>query len=232
MRRPPRPTGRACAGIALLVAGLAGTGSGAAHESAAPRQDFVPPAPGSYVLPVIGRAPDGPVLDSGGQATRLSRYVRGKVTLLGFIYTYCSDPLGCPLTHDAFVTLRERLLARAELARQVRLVSFSLDPGNDTPEVMRAFGGSRAASAAVEWRFLTAPSRSQLAPLLASFGQDVNYQADPRGGPARVASHLLRVFLLDRQGRIREIYSPAFLLPEVILNDMETLLREAPPAVP
>jgi len=229
VRRTPRAIGPAWVSAALLVAGLAGTGCGAAHESAGPRQEFVPPAPGSYVLPVIGQAPDGPVLDSGGQSARLSRYARGKVTLLAFIYTYCSDPLGCPLTHETFVALRERLLARPDVARQVRLVSFSLDPGNDTPEVMRAYGGRRAASSAVEWRFLTAPSRRRLAPLLASFGQDVSYRAGANGGPARVASHLLRVFLLDRQGRIREIYSPAFLLPDVILNDMDTLLRETVP---
>jgi len=38
---------------------------------------------------------------------------------------------------------------------------------------------------------------------------------------------MLKVFLLDRQGQVREIYSAAFLHPEVILNDLRTLAMES-----
>jgi hypothetical protein len=37
---------------------------------------------------------------------------------------------------------------------------------------------------------------------------------------------MLKLFLLDREGRVREIYSTAFLHPEAMLNDIRTLVME------
>jgi protein SCO1 len=37
---------------------------------------------------------------------------------------------------------------------------------------------------------------------------------------------VLKVFLIDRAGYIREIYSSSFLHPRTVLNDIETLLLE------
>jgi hypothetical protein len=39
-------------------------------------------------------------------------------------------------------------------------------------------------------------------------------------------SHMLKVFLIDREGWVREIYSSNFLVPQVIVNDIHTLLLE------
>ena len=36
------------------------------------------------------------------------------------------------------------------------------------------------------------------------------------------------MFLIDRERRVRNIYSVSFLHPDILLNDLETLLREAP----
>jgi hypothetical protein len=37
---------------------------------------------------------------------------------------------------------------------------------------------------------------------------------------------MLKLFLIDREGRVREIYSTAFLHPEAMLNDIRTLVLE------
>jgi hypothetical protein len=37
---------------------------------------------------------------------------------------------------------------------------------------------------------------------------------------------MLKVFLIDRDGWVREIYTNSFLVPQVIENDVETLLLE------
>jgi len=37
---------------------------------------------------------------------------------------------------------------------------------------------------------------------------------------------MLKLFLIDRQGRVREIYSTEFLHPEAMLNDIKTLVME------
>src|SRR5256712_5206716 len=105
--------GTVLAAVAALVP-AAGTGPCAAHEPddrlpAAVTMDFVPPPPGSYPLHAIMRAPDGPVLDRDGRRLPLRHFTSGKITLLGFIYTSCADPRGCPLTSQVFHTVRHRV---------------------------------------------------------------------------------------------------------------------------
>jgi cytochrome oxidase Cu insertion factor (SCO1/SenC/PrrC family) len=46
------------------------------------------------------------------------------------------------------------------------------------------------------------------------------------GRPRRELSHVLKVFLIDPAGVVREIYSSTFLHPQTVLNDIETLRLE------
>lgn len=215
-----------------LLSGAASLGAGSPERAPrAPVQDFVPPAPGSYALPPIQRVPQGTVLDIDGRRQPFSRYTTGRVTLLSFMYTYCTDPIGCPLAYETMMTLRDRLLARPERARRVQLVSLSFDPAHDVPEEMRRYAGRLADPASpLRWHFLTTRSVAELKPLLDELGQDVSVEVDAQGRPTRVLNHMLKLFLIDARGRVREIYSSAFLLPDVMLNDIETLLLE--PAAP
>jgi cytochrome c peroxidase len=198
----------------------------------APAQDFVAPAPGSYALPVIQAAADGWVLEGSQLPRRLSRYTQGAITLLSFVYTYCSDPVGCPLAYATFDTVKRRVVADPALRGRVRLVSLSFDPGNDTPDAMRVYGGEHARSTALPWHFLTTYSTKFLKPILDDFGQDVDIELDPQGRPTRARTHLLKVFLLDAKGQVREIYSTAFLHVDVIVNDIKTLALETATGAP
>ena len=193
----------------------------------APTQDFVAPAPGSYALPPIQDAADGWVLEGNQVPRRLARYTHGALTLLTFIYTYCTDPVGCPLAYTTFDSVKRRVLADPALRGQVRFVSLSFDPGNDTPLAMRAYAGEHARSAELPWHFLTTYSIRFLKPILDGFGQDVEVELDANGAPTRARTHMLKVFLLDREGRVREIYSTAFLHVDVIVNDLKSLALEA-----
>ena len=210
---------RALALTALLIAAPAA----AHHVALLPKLEFVPPAPGTYVLHHIKPAPVGTVLGIDGRAAPLARYTHGAITLLGFIYTTCSDPEGCPLAYRVFDALQEAIGARAEMHGKVRFVTLSFDPARDTPEVMKNYAGSRAVDKGngLRWYFLTTRSARELMPLVQGFGQDVRVT---RNG--RELSHVLKVFLIDRGGDVREIYSSNFLHPEVVLNDIETLLIE------
>jgi protein SCO1/2 len=192
-----------------------------------PRQQFIPPVPGSYALEIIQQVPDGNVLDVDGRAHTLGSHTTGKITLLSFIYTYCVDSIGCPLAFETFTGLRERLLKTPEVARQVRFVSLSFDPVNDTPMALKQYAGHLAdAGNPLRWHFLTTRSVSELKPIIDSFGQDVSVQLDDRGQPTRLYNHLLKIFLIDAHGRVREIYTTAFLLPDVLFNDIQTLVLE------
>lgn len=192
----------------------------------APLQDFVAPPPGSYHLPVIQSAANGWVLDRNWLPRRLSNYTHGALTMLSFVYTYCTDPIGCPLAYETFATLRRRVLADPLLRKQVRLVSLSFDPTHDTPQEMAHYGGQNARSAELPWSFLTTYSVNFLKPILDGFGQDVEVELDDKGSPTRTFTHMLKVFLIDEQGQVREIYSAAFLQPAVMMADLRTLALE------
>lgn len=221
-------------GGALLALALgAGAAAAAAPDAlAVPKLAFVPPAPGSYRLERIMKAPDGIVLESDGSLRRLSEFTTGKVTLFSFIYTYCSDPKGCPLAYATLHSLKNTIESTPSLRGKVRFVSMSFDPEYDTPVAMRSYGGAEARPKnGLEWHFLTTRNGRELAPMLEGFGQDVSVAASkPPGQRAPVLSHLLKVYLIDAGGEVREIYSTSWLHPAVLLNDIKTLLQErAPP---
>lgn len=205
----------------VLVAGAAFAGG--AYCADLPRQDYVPNAPGTYTLQRIQPAGNGWVLDGSLFPRRLSSYTHGAITLLSFVYTYCTDPTGCPLAYNTFVQVKELVGRDALLQGKVRLVSLSFDPGNDTPEAMTLYGGEHATDTTVPWHFLTTYSVRFLLPILEDFGQAVELDHDADGKPMRTYTHMLKVFLIDPDGYVREIYTTAFLNPEVIYNDIKTL---------
>jgi protein SCO1 len=221
---------RAACALALptLLPLMARAAGDAAPTPGGPRVDAQRlPAPGSYTLPRIQRCPDGEVLQSDGRALRLHTALRGKISVLGFMYTYCRDPVGCPLAYRIMVATRDALMRDAALAAQSQLISLSFDPTNDTPEQMRMYGHGQADPARVRWRFLTTASVPKLLPLLEGLGQDVSVETDTRGKPTRTLNHLLKVFLIDPQLWVREIYSVATLDVAALVNDMRTVGRDA-----
>jgi cytochrome oxidase Cu insertion factor (SCO1/SenC/PrrC family) len=194
-----------------------------------PALDFDPPSPGSYKLHRIMAAPDGEVLGIDGRVQRLSQFTRNRITLLGFIYTTCVDPEGCPLAYRVFDALKQTITAAPALRGKVQFVTLSFDPARDTPAVMRQYAGSRVKDegGGLRWFFLTTRSARKLMPLVEDFGQDIRYVIDRSNGKGRrELSHVLKVFLIDDAGFVREIYTSTFLHPKTVLNDIETLMME------
>src|SRR6267143_1979493 len=189
----------------------------------APRMEFTPLPPGTYRLQAIQSVEDATLLVERGRAVRLSALTRGKITLLTFFYTYCVDPLGCPFAHTTLANLRDRVTGDRALAGRVRFVSVSLDPTHDTPAAIASYGREFAADPKFEWRFLTARRVPELLPVLDDFGQDVSVDLDQNGRATRTLHHMLKMFLIDARGEVREIYSLAFLQPQVMFNDIKTL---------
>jgi protein SCO1/2 len=213
----------------LLLAGIPGVASATEDpgKAAAPRMEFVPPRPGSYKLQKIQPIADATLLDSTGLTVRLSALTHGKVTLLTFFYTYCVDPLGCPFAHATLAGLRDRVAGDRALAGRVRFVSVSLDPTHDTPAAIASYGREFTIDPNFEWHFLTARRVPELLPVLDDFGQDVSVDMDENGRATRALHHMLKMFLIDARGEVREIYTLAFLQPQVMFNDIKTLALEA-----
>ena len=190
--------------------------------------NFTPPSPGSYQLQRIMPVPNGTVLDIDGKQKLLETFTRDKITLLSFIYTSCADPDGCPMAYQTFDDLKKHIVERPAFADKIRFVSLSFDPLRDTPETMQHYGGSHVRdNQGLQWFFLTTPSPEALEPLVDGFGQDVQVVVDKETGRvSKELSHVLKVFLIDAKGDVREIYTTSFLLPQVVMNDIETLLLE------
>jgi cytochrome oxidase Cu insertion factor (SCO1/SenC/PrrC family) len=78
---------------------------------------------------------------------------------------------------------------------------------------------------AAEWRFITTASQDKLKPILDAYGQAVDRKKFPND-PTGPLNHVLRVFLIDRDGNIRNIYSSGTLDVRLVLADVKTLLAE------
>jgi len=239
MRRPGwwRDTKRAAPAAGVLTAWvLLGVGLALAARATAapdpglprsPQMQFAPPPAGTYSLQRIQPCPDAELLDSSAHRRRLSELTRDKITLLTFFYTHCTDALGCPFASGLMAGLRDRIVADADLRSKVRFVNISFDPAHDSPEQLRRFARGLAADTPFEWDFLTAASMAALQPLLDDFGQDVRIESGRDGRPVRAINHMLKLFLIDPRGTVREIYALDYLQPEVMLNDIRTLRMEA-----
>src|SRR5690606_36442054 len=70
------------------------------------------------------------------------------------------------------------------------------------------------------------PSQQALQPILDAYDQSVLRDYDEKGDPVGTFSHILRVYLIDRAKRIRNIHSVSFLHKDVVLADLRTLLQE------
>jgi protein SCO1/2 len=85
-----------------------------------------------------------------GKAAKLGDY-RGKIVLLTFIYTRCPLPNFCPMMDRKFGELAARLSATGK-GENVRLLSVSFDPENDTPEVLAKHAAAKGAKMPL-WSF-------------------------------------------------------------------------------
>ncbi|WP_369159331.1 cytochrome c peroxidase [Candidatus Thiodiazotropha sp. LNASS1] len=185
------------------------------------------PAIGGYSLPPLGEAGNGLVLNSEGKQQRLHDLFNDRYVLLAFIYSTCSDVNGCPLSSHVFYKIKSAMKRDAMLADRLKLISLSFDPEVDTPEVMKLYANNfRYAGSSGEWQFITTASHRALQPILQSYNQVIQREVDSSGKASVGYSHVLRVFLIDPQKRIRNIYSVDFLHHDLIINDVKTLLMQ------
>ncbi len=140
----------------------------------------------------------------------------GKIWIADFIFTRCAGP--CPLLTSRMLELSSRLTNNP----QVKLVSITVDPLYDTPEVLHRYASTIHADPS-RWFFLTGPL-----PAMSTFIQEGMKQPlaiDPEGTP----NHSTRLMLVDRQGMIRGYEEGSD--PEVVqklLTKIGDLLRESP----
>ena len=146
-------------------------------------------------LLVYGSVPDFSLTNHLGRAYGKQELI-GKIWIANFIFTRCSAT--CPVQTMMMENLREQLSALPEWAH-IRLISFSVDPGHDTVDVLNTYAGE-AGVQDDHWYFLTGP-RSDIWQLSKEgFKLDVGEAQPDAESPL---FHSPKMVLVDAQGRIR-----------------------------
>jgi len=103
-------------------------------------------------LPVYGEIPEFSLIDAGG-GTVTRQSLMGSVWVADLIYTRCTDT--CPIQTANLVRIQREFKA----SKDFRLLSISIDPGHDTPPVLKRYAAKHGADLA-RWYFLTGPMKS------------------------------------------------------------------------
>ena len=170
-------------------------------------------------LPELGTVGPFWLTDQDGK-TFTEASLDGTVWVAAFMFTRC--PTVCPEMVRRMKLLQEQARAAGV---PLSLVSFSVDPENDTPEVLRAFAKERELDTS-NWRFLTGDS--QVIRDTAEKGFKIGVDGTPRAGQEHFGiTHGTHLVLLDGHRTIRGYYQSGD--PErvtALLEDVRRLAAE------
>lgn len=168
----------------------------------------------SEPLPVYSQIPAFTLTAEDGAEFRSADRLAGKIWVADFIFTTCTGP--CPRMSRQMKQVHDKL-AETGAADEVRLISFTVDPGNDTPSALAAYARRYGADAA-RWSFLT----GDIATLHA-----LKSDAFKLGNVDGSTGHSTRFVLIDRRGRVRKFYGTLDASPITeLLADIAALRKE------
>lgn len=146
----------------------------------------------------------------------------GKVWVAGFVFTSC--PSTCPAVTRAMGSLRDRF---DRLTIDIEMVSFTVDPERDTPEVLAAYA-DKVGATSERWRFVTG-SPDAVAQLV-RHGFKLGMDPTPtKEGSLFDIAHSTQLALVDGEGRVRGFYDiePDGGLDEIFHRSQHVMAEEA-----
>lgn len=168
------------------------------------------------VLPRITLAPGYALTDQDG--SRLTNEdMRGKIVLYNITHTGCEPP--CRQTSQTMQEVQSRLDELNKGAVPIELVTISLDPENDSPEVLRSYAESLGADLE-QWHFVTGPVER----LKMIVGGGFNVYFDHKDDGRLVYDPAL--MLVDGVGILRAEYITGDPGADRVLGDMQYILDE------
>ncbi len=124
----------------------------------------------------------------------------GKVCVVDFFFTSCPGP--CPVMSQRLQQLQQSL----NKTDKVRLISFSVDPETDTPEVLQAYA-KRYFADPDKWWFLTGSSQDVQHLAVNVFRLPLSRNPDEDIPKVGKFLHSTRFILVDAKGYIRGYYN-------------------------
>jgi protein SCO1/2 len=182
--------------------------SGPTAESRSDIQPGDPLQPGETL-------PDFTLTDQNGHPVHLKDF-RGKIVLLTFIYTRCPLPNFCPLMSRNFASLQQRL--QKELPGKFHLLSVTIDPEFDRPEVLKDYAARQSADERT-WSFATG-SADDIGAVTSLFGL-IHERA---GG---LINHDLRTALIGSDGKLVHTWKSNLWTPYEVQRRVEEVLTPA-----
>ena len=168
------------------------------------------------VISSYGAVPSFRLINQEGQPFG-SAQLAGKIWIADFIFTSCPGP--CPM-----ISTRMSELQKPLRDTDVHLVSFTVDPEKDTPQVLRGYADALHAQPN-RWDFLTGPKAAIYDLSRSGFKLGLSDGSEENGTPV----HSTRLVLVDRKGEIRGYYDGmAADAITKLLADTIHLLREQP----
>jgi protein SCO1 len=186
----------------LLWGAVASLLAGAAHAAARP------------ALPTIGPAPAFTLTAQNEHRLSLAD-LRGKVVVLTFIYATCADT--CPVLTAKLAGLQGRL--GAAFGARVFFVSVTVDPGRDSPAVLKTYATGHGARFD-GWAFLTG-TPAEIGEVTKRYGIFVKKTA--RGD----VDHTFLTSVIDARGVLRVQYMGVRFDPTELLADIRSVLAES-----
>jgi protein SCO1/2 len=148
-------------------------------------------------LPVLGQVPSFRLVDQRGTPFT-DASMRGHVSVVDFIFTRCAT--SCPRLTARMADVQSRI---AQDQSDVRLVSFSVDPENDTPEVLAKYAAGTHADPA-RWSFVTGGVDDVERAVVVGFKMSAAKIA--KGANEYDVVHGEWFVLVDRKGNLRGYY--------------------------
>jgi protein SCO1 len=180
--------------------------------------NLVSKAEESGVEPAAGtETPDFALINQDGRKISFKEY-RGKTTILTFIYTRCPLPDYCPLMTRNFVEINRELQNKPALGARTRLLSITVDPDHDKPNVLRDYGARYIGSGKdgfKRWEFATG-SPEQIKSVAQFFGLNYWQEKDQ-------IIHGLRTAIITPDGKVAKVYRGNDWKPEDVVKELEKL---------
>jgi len=151
--------------------------------------------------PPIGEGdtvPDVTLVDQAGKPFTPAS-MRGRTWAVTFAYTRCPLPTFCPTLERRFLAAQEAIKADRALG-DVRLVSVSIDPAFDTPDVLRAHAATLGADTGI-WRFTTGTREA-----VDRFGERFGVVVERGSGSPEDFVHSMRTAVIGRDGRVARVF--------------------------
>ncbi|PWI46394.1 hypothetical protein CEE45_17020 [Candidatus Heimdallarchaeota archaeon B3_Heim] len=192
----------------------------------------------NQMLPNIKPAPDFTLINQDNETVTLQQF-SGKVIMLGFIYTSCTDDF-CDLMTYEFTKIQTAF--GSSFGRDVMLICITLDPLFDTPSVLKNYALSYGVNF-TGWQFLTAYDLATIRHVVDDYGvlsytneleelanvtdnnNTISYKVSHENETEpSILIHSWLSMLIDKNLMIRKVYTKVSWITSAAIEDIQSLI--------